>query len=558
MRSFPLFLCFLFLLGAYIGSNLSAFAENSAPITAEPVIPKPLKVMPTKIKPVQSNADELTKAAPDSVNADQETTNADLDSLVARDKLVFSNDFWNDSHRDDLVAFLNQPSTVSAGRTAHTLALRATITPATQMDESDDASQNIYALRIQRLVNLGDFKDAVVLYKMNNGLPPTPLAARAGVQAMLGSGKIAVACLEEKALDDRFKSEDAPFWANVDMFCQALLSPVAGDDDTLRLANASRIFLQSNAIQPLKTAAAFNQLDTVSAIALTVSGHASFLYKDASALHQLDDKALAILLNFAKQDQVSGYYVYAESIHRGILEDEDVLDILTKADIDYTLKSNSYAAFFKEYMKALQDNAISDSLLSLSNTPDKEAFLIPLMAMHATVPPTMNPILHVRLLAESGQEIPAALVKAAYALKESPENNGQAGESLLITTLGAAKNSSQMRKDGKEFALLSALNPFFSNDGEKSTAYENILSLTSSANYVMPTDDILSSLKKSTDEKLTSQTIVRGLDILSDARLDNLNPAAVYLVLKAFDSAGLNEEVQSLSREALGAFMRKS
>ena len=87
-------------------------------------------------------------------------------------------------------------------------------------------------------------------------------------------------------------------------------------------------------------------------------------------------------------------------------------------------------------------------------------------------------------------------------------------------------------------------------------AYDNLLNLTPTGNYVMPIHDILSSLKKSADKKQINQVVIRSLAVINDKSLDQLHPAVLYQILEALNSAGLTEETTSLTREVLGITIR--
>ncbi len=345
---------------------------------ATPVIPKPLNVLPSKIKPVQSGTDELSKAAPENKGAGQDSSNSNnttnLETLSPRSNFGFGVDFWTHSSHEQITEFLSQPEAVTPTRAVRDLALRAVMTPANNM-----SSDNLYALRIQRLVNLGDFEDAMTLYKMNEGDPPSPFAARAGIESILTKGEMGVTCLEEKALNDTFKTDTPAFWNNLNTLCQALLSPTAGDDATLRLQNASRIYLEAVKVTPPTTVEALNKLDSVSTIALTKTGKLNGLITP-STMKSVSDKKLGILISFMDESSPAKLPILAEGLRRGLINGESTPTLLQKIVFTGSGKNKTPSAdekFVKAYLGQTPPIATPNLLTMAATNPVYQMLLIP-------------------------------------------------------------------------------------------------------------------------------------------------------------------------------------
>jgi hypothetical protein len=136
------------------------------------------------------------------------------------------------------------------------------------------------------------------------------------------------------------------------------------------------------------------------------------------------------------------------------------------------------------------------------------------------------------------------------------ENETESGESTLIRILLDKTKSPDESPPNLTNLILLVLN--YANYPQKDVknAYDNILGLTASGNYVMHNGDILSSLKKSADKKLANQVVIRSLALIDDKPLDKLHPAELYQILEALNSAGLTEETILLTREVLGNIMK--
>lgn len=536
--------------------STASYAADSS--ETAPVIPTPLKVMPSKIKPVQTNnTDELSRAAPEGETA-ASADNKALELLSPRPAYGFQNNFWGDSTRQDLIAFLDTPASVSHNKSVRDLALKAALTPSAPLAPSKNTDENIYALRLNKLVNLGSFDDAQKLYKLNESDPPTPLAAQAGIESSLGHGEIAVACLDQKTFNASLKAKDAAFWSHIDTFCQALLSPVAGDDDTLRLANASRAYIEITK-PSVTTVTDINALDVISTIAMMESGRLSALVGAADQLGKIDDKHLSVIIHYAKPSAAT-LPLLAEGITRGIVSNAQAIAFMKAIDLKDI--SNPYNAFLKEYFKTPDSPVVTDQLLTLTTDRTRETLLYPLYAISDIAIPNQHKMISLRLLALTNQDLPIRLVDEAYATQtldhssESSKQDIESGEKFLIKLLlEKAKSNAQTSPDNVTATLL-ALDYANYPQKDAKNAYDNILSLTPTGNYVMPIGDILSNLKKSANQKQISQVVIRSLAVINDKPLEQLHPAALYQILEALNSAGLTEETMALTHEVLGYQIR--
>ena len=573
-RILPRFTALLFALGVALGLAVpfaSAQAEETplAPASAAseqpateqestPDIPKPLKVMPSKIKPVQSATDELSKAAPETEKITETADIQQLETLSPRQNFSYPANFWDKAERQGIASFLGAESVPSASLSIHNIKLKATLTTAGNLSASDVPSENLYALRLKQLVALGNFEDALILYKMNEADPPTPLAAISGAEAMLGSGQTAVACLEQKALPQDLKKESAQFWSNLDIFCQALLGPAAGNDKDLRLANAAQIYLEAVKPGTPTDAATLDALDTASTLALAKSGQLATLIDTQGVVDSLSDKHLAILWHFLPPTRQS-LTVWSEATKRGIAKPAALTEKLTAllATAETATDTNPYTPFLKEYLKE-KEPLLTASLLDLSmDSPIKQNLLIPLYAAQEVSFPEDNKIASLRLLARGNQDWPTSLVRGALAIPESFESGNESGEKIAVLYLIHQIEDAKTTATAQSYPVLLAIKAGLIPEKDGNSAYENIFNLTAQGNYVMPNAELLSTLKKSVEKKRADQVLIKSLEILTTAPPEKLNPAALVQVFEALNSAGLSEETMSLARDVLGAVLEK-
>jgi len=515
-----------------------------------PVIPKPLNVMPSKIKPVQSGTDELSKAAPE--NNSILTDLSHLDSLSPLPMDGFQNDFWNGLSWTDLKPFLMENGTLTASKSVRNLSIKALLSSGAPKDKLPESEEGLYAHRLNKLVDLGNFKDAQSLYKLNEAPPPSSLAARAGIESTLGQNNIAVACLDQKTFTNTLKTNDPQFWKNLDLFCQTLLSPAAGDDDELRLENASRAYLSIVVSNP-KTTADINELDIVTTIALLKSGFFERFFSNSNILKEINDKHLALFLNYMPHIETS-FTLLKEGIRRGIIDDNSALAFIKSIIADGA--APFYGDYFRLYEESSNLSSISPELLSLARSDIMLTLLLPLYAQPKMAYPEEYGSLTLRSLALTNQKLPEKFVRKVLNLSEYSSDNSFDGESILIDSLLGTDDSSSQLSEKNQNPLLLALK--YANYPQKhiKSPYDNIYSLTESGNYVMHSDEELSTLIESASKKQMNRVVIRSLKILDDKPLDKINPAVFYQILEALNSAGLTEETMSLTREVLGNLIK--
>jgi hypothetical protein len=197
----------------------------------------------------KKGADNISKAAPEIQGSKSEAANLDpetLGLLTSQADGSLGPDLWKGQSRKTIVSSLQaikEPINAPM-RDLLVRALLTTASPPAKVDDKDDV--DLFALRLQKLVSLGEFTKAVDLYKKHDDQTPFSSAAiESGIEALIGSGKMGLACLESKAAPIRTEGSTSAFFSDVDFFCKTLLSPVSGSDDELRLANATRVFQEN-------------------------------------------------------------------------------------------------------------------------------------------------------------------------------------------------------------------------------------------------------------------------------------------------------------------------
>jgi hypothetical protein len=129
------------------------------------------------------------------------------------------NDMWAGSARSVVQEFVPQLPTGDTFYPAQLLARRVLLSngDVTMMrnDKSGADEQDLFTQRLEKLLEIGAYDDAVKLYTLIEGEPGHDRLARAGVMALLHGGFPAQACLEARAAhkDTTTQSENDIFWS---------------------------------------------------------------------------------------------------------------------------------------------------------------------------------------------------------------------------------------------------------------------------------------------------------------------------------------------------------
>lgn len=539
--------------------------------SAEPERPpiQPTQILPSKIKPLQAESgdeDSMSKAAPN-VQL-EELDDANLDALVLPQSDDISGlEIWNDLSAEEIKAMFQGMETKSNSATVRRMSVSLLTTLKPQDD--DNANGAIFGLRLSKLLDWGELQKAIDLYKKNDqGTPPAD-AAKAGIIAMLGKGETGLACLEQKALPLQDAGPD-DLWPKIDLFCKGLLSPAAGDDESLRFINAARIYITATSAKSPETIEALNALDPVTIMALGSAGLLNPLLQGKASVKGLNSLTLALLIEKGPQSPDLHLPLIAEATRRG-LEGRDrergnldayIAGISNEKSDD---KANNYNTFLNEYIKSPAPPSVA--LLQQSETLlHGTDILIPLFVTENTpLPPEWASLPQgqiksiLRLMALANQPLPLDLVSKAFP-DENPapdvENKKEStGENILFNHFSTSKNGALSSKKAEILAVISYLTAADDKQAFGDSVYDNIFNLTESGNYVMPSDDILSSLKRIAGKKPSAQVVIESVGILTAQPLENIHPAVLYGVLAVFNSAGLSVQTKALGREVLGQIL---
>lgn len=549
--------------------------------------PQHSRILPVKIKPVQEGADGVSKAAPDIEQRDE----IDPDTVAlyqTQSEGSLGQDLWKGMTREQIVTALRDLPVPQESPLQRDLTLRVLLTqadvPLAKPDKDGKTSPDVFTARLSRLVEIGAFKEAMQLYEKLETPPSNADSALAGMKAFVGNNQVAIACLEQRALDKALKSDD-PFWDHLDKFCTRYIriDDTAGSGDVSQSLMRAAITYAKD--EKIFAPARFEDLNDKTLIELLVLAKSGLLDSGkwtASTASRLSPRVVSFLLAIGPTSADQKLSLMTVGLGQGLL---------SPLDLDAAFEQSSTArewANFLSLRKKLKDAheiaAKASAAAALLGETDQASLsaMTPFTDMILNLKPEDPPFSvqaarrFLGIMAEAGTSLPVAWVRFAYP-SDSPEvltESGESGESLLLSAWlqppETAKESqdksptppkgSKQPQSAEQLYLL-ILKDFLdenlvSKNGQN-FSYEKFLSLTGASNYVMPSNALMDRLKGAAKAGNSGQVILAGLQALEGRKVDQIHPAAIIQVLKAFRSVGLSEETTSLAREVLAGLIKK-
>jgi hypothetical protein len=339
-----------------------ATSTETTEVGEQPTSPQPQvqfsPILPVKIKPRQDGADGISKAAASVAEDTNEEEKIDVETLalfVTANDGSLGKDAWKNLSRDDVRDLISAsvPPTLPVLRGLY---VRALLTDASLSSGSAPADGNdLFTLRLKKLVEAGAFDDAFRLYRRLGTQTPTASAAQAGIDAMIGKQQLGIACLESKALDPSLRPATT-FWADVQTFCNGLLGPASGPidlDETQRQTNAARVFLTAEKFPVPSTLKDLNPLTSIRILALARTGAFDKIAINEKTFDGVSLRVVGLLKTYSNAESVFG---------KAVASQWDSLTLLTESSEKST-----------ESSQATPENAAKTSEISAAKPPETPA-----------------------------------------------------------------------------------------------------------------------------------------------------------------------------------------
>lgn len=470
--------------------------------------------------------------------------------------------------------------------------LMARIDPAVmsaQGETNTREGRDFLTLRLEKLMEAGQFGNVAALYKLGFHEPYHERLARTGVTALLLGKSDTLACLEIKAIFGRFES--LPFWQKTNAVCNKVLLKQDTDPEALALPEDDFLlpYLQDEEKRfTPESSEDLTQPAFIDLVYLAREGRISYGALNAEQLADFAPKIRALMLydqtlpprlRFATLAHHAVYDKSARNLLKAFYLEEgeklfkdDELDALDKADWQ-TLALAYYILAEKKTAEADRSTEeLTQNIFALEGYQDAMLPFTPYLAALSYADMEREHINRLfRLFILSGEDVPEPLAS----LWIENESDVEAMQKDVLFTLLAyltTNNFAGLDRVPKELLIesIKALNPiesaFLQIITEKldkrdklhnyagQDIYEKQAALTFGADYVMPSGSLVSSLQKAQEDSRLGEVILLSSIVLHGIEPENLRPDLFSDVMNSFVTVGLTNQAYQITREILLGF----
>ena len=497
-------------------------------------------------------------------------------------------DMWDGSARPFVASLVPEIPPAGEYRTLHNLVRRALLTRADTalLDEQRnmEPGQDLLTLRIEKLTEMGDFTQAIQLYTQSPGDPYHERLARAGILAMIYDGQASLACLETKALGDKFSN--ALFWQQMSGLCDYLLAKIGGGGSALpgpRLLPDSQVIRQAAAADrfryAVKSVDDLSILTPLETAVLIADGRIDYSDLKKLDLGSLAPVTLALLLRDKKIPDDIRFRLMTEAVRLGLKSTDDLGSFYIDAGLSKKGKQPSsyndvsgwrrlawlYRTLRKPEGRDVSESEILQEALSMEKKYGITA-LFPFAPFLADADVVSFDNESVRtglyLLILSGLQPPKGWTARWAEVRQNDIQDRLLQVAVHIST-GFSTEKSPSPEDIEKLAkdlpeAQSQLIKMLYKKLDKSTklhndagvgVYEKLPDLTSDDSYVMPSIGLMDSLNKALTDRRLGEVVLLSSIALHGAAPDKIYAGLLREVLDGFETVGLTKEARDLSKE---------
>lgn len=511
-------------------------------------------------------------------------------------------DLWLGSKRSDLINYLPQISGTTPYRTINDLSRRLLLTKTDveliKQDQKPEPGNDLTTLRLEKLLEMGAYKDALSLYTKHPDVPYHERYARAGILAALYSKQAALACLEEKTIESRIQQfEDVVFWQQISKICsyilskQGKLSP-APSADKLKFPESDilrQVATKKNFRYKVKKPADLETLTPLEAAVLAADDRFDFSTLKISSDKPLPIHVIALLITEPSLPEHTLFKLMLQAVEAGLKTTDELAAYYESKAEEHFGKKNSKTSLtgyqsvkgwkrlpylyrgITNTGKRAEREAIIQKVFDLASDYEIVA-LWPFAEAIAELDPTKlgtdNTRIGFKTIVQAGVK-PSKKWSNAWNAYLS-QNSGMGKLYFLeLFAYGIGQNVTE-NDDVQNVDFSNIIEEFDAQEHEilkivyekldkrvelhnysGGNIYEKQSGLTSAVDYVMPSISLLDSLEKAEYEQRLGEVI-----LLSSIALRDVPPGKVYAgvfreVIDGLTTVGLTKEAQSLAREVI-------
>ena len=608
-----------------VGVKQKADVATKKPAAAKtPVKPKTEAVKPAKAPVKTPPQDAAAKTPVENPDANPDVKKADTTTATPRPRTgntmdrkemeslgpltnplngSLGNDMWAGSSRSTLLKYIPLLPTGDAIRPAQLLARRVLLSngDVKMLDHNSGSadSPDLFTLRIEKLLEMGAYDDAVELYTLIEGEPSHDRLGRAGIMALMSGGYPAQACLEARAVHHDFATTDDAdednFWRQIESICTFIqiqsaktilrngiqtISTKGFDRSAITGIPGSRV-LTTLASRPdyRHTVGSPKDIEELSAIERAViKGLGRFDYSRLK-LKRPQDIPTRVLMIMATDRNLQDHHratLNVEAARRGVIDAARLgkvyADLAGKEDklgVDpaslrlwdrYALYNKSTdEAERKRMVAALLEGPAQGLPVALLPFADTVSGINPatlsanavrngllLMLYNNTVPPERW--VTAWLQAESGDSVKKPDSVVLYLANILLEN-------LPTNSIPFPDDSLKPWFQGPELTKSLEIWSLFSGLGRENTlhnvaaqdVYEKHVDLTLANDYVMPTDGLLEQIREASNNDRLGEVALLAAVALNEYSPGKTHPGVFREVLQSLITVGLKEEAQQVA-----------
>ncbi|MDB5492319.1 MAG: hypothetical protein JWO78_2168 [Micavibrio sp.] len=465
-------------------------------------------------------------------------------------------------------------------------------------DKSVSGGDDIFTLRLEKLLEMGAYSDAVDLYTLIEGEPSHDRLARAGVIALLSRGLPAQACLEAAAAH-RGKAETPDsdsFWTQIDAACLYIQS-----ESVRKLKDSAAAFASPVASVPgskvlttlvnrpeyrysISSPADLEELSVIERAVLRGIGRFDYSRLGLRNLAEISGPALMIMAGDPNVPAGLRLRLNYEAAERGLLDDEGlgaVYEEIAKQNQPTVVAANAepsnsiegrYIAALKPDAEGAERNSIVAAQLE-NLQGEQTTALLPF----ANWVPSVNPAnlsAHavrngLKVMLQNGMTPPARWVNAW--LKGQSGDSVRSGENFTLYLANlvpenlptesipfpedSLKRLFASSKPAENIEIYSVFAGLGRLDALHNTAdqaiYEKHIDLTLENDYVMPIDSLVDKLREAAKNDRLGETVLLAAVALKEYDPAKTHPGVLQEVLKSLETVGLKEEARAVAVEVI-------
>ena len=493
-------------------------------------------------------------------------------------------DLWDNTRRSFLVGFLPKmpppsPDSFVHQRMVNGLLLSEANAGLIVDDIEVEPGKDLLTLRLQRLNQMGAYKQAFDLYSKLGQEPYHSDLAKAGITAMLYNGERSLACLEYKTVQDRDFSDE--FWADLRLYCNYALNDEQDHDARSNLDQSSLKTLKSiagNAAYKLTyNAKRLNDLSDLEGAVLVAEDRLVWPDITKGFLAGLPINHLGILVARTGMSNNDRFLVLSTAANRGLVGNKTLKTFYTRV-YDEELRQlenpenqgwKTIPLAYHNVEKARTSEEKWEHLRAAMAYMDTygAGALIPFgQSMQTLEAEGQNEsviLQAVNIIESSGENLPGKWHR--HYTQINPESAAEQKMRLISGIMSSAQPSKILQdpelqgyfdkmsesKKTQYYNIIENLDNGLKDIHNADAIYVNDFDLTFTERYVMPMPRVWNQLVNSSQDKRIGEAVLLSTVMLHKHSLGDLYPGVASDVLQSINTVGLTNISKALALESV-------